>query len=156
MDCSVTAITISVVLPEIFSNVALIIDEPIFMPFARPFVEIAATEVVSDDHITEIVMSCDVLSEYFPVAANCFVTPTGIDGLTGVTAMDLSFAAVTVMVVLPEMFPDVALMTDDPALMLVTSPFAETAATEVVSEVHVTEVVIFCDVPSEYVPVAVN
>ena len=46
------------------------------------------------------------------------------------------------------MLPEVAVMTDEPAPMLVARPLA-TVATEVVPEVQVTEEVMFCDVPSE-------
>ena len=51
--------------------------------------------------------------------------------------------------VLPETLPEVAVMTDEPAPMLVARPLATTVATEVVPEVQVTEEVMFCDVPSE-------
>lgn len=79
-----------------------------------------------------------------------------MDGLAGVTAMDCSVAPVTVSVVFPETLPKVALMTDDPAPTAVARPLAATMASEVVPEVQVTEEVMSCDVPSEYVPVAVN
>ena len=44
----------------------------------------------------------------------------------------------TVSVVLPEMLPAVAVMTDEPTPMLVARPVAATMATEVVPEVQVT------------------
>lgn len=70
--------------------------------------------------------------------------------------MDCSVADVTVSVVLPDMLPEVAVMTDEPTPMLVARPLAATVATEVVPEDQVTDEVMFCDVPSEYIPVAVN
>jgi hypothetical protein len=72
-----------------------------------------------------------------------------MDGLRGVTAIDCRVAAVTVSVVLPEMPLEVALMTDDPALMQVARPVAATVAIDVVPEDQVAEDVIFCEVPSE-------
>jgi hypothetical protein len=79
-----------------------------------------------------------------------------MDGFRGVTVIDCSVAAVTVSVVLPEMPSEVALMTDDPTLTLEARPVAETVATEVVPDDQVAEDVIFREVPSEYVPIAVN
>ena len=76
--------------------------------------------------------------------------------MAGVTAIDTNVAAVTVNVVLPETLPRVAVMTDEPIPTPVARPLATTVATEVVPEVQVTVVVMFSEVPSEYVPVAVN
>jgi hypothetical protein len=70
-------------------------------------------------------------------------------GFAGVTAMDCSVAVVTVNVVVPEMLPDVALMTDVPAATLLATPAAEIVATEVVAEAQVTVDVMLCEVPSE-------
>jgi hypothetical protein len=79
-----------------------------------------------------------------------------MDGLTGVTAMDSSVTAVTVSVVLPDALPEVALMTDEPVPTPVAIPPSATVATEVVPDDHVTDAVISREVPSEYLPVAVN
>ena len=70
-------------------------------------------------------------------------------GFAGVTSMDCSVAVVTVNVVVPEMLPDVALMTDVPAATLLVTPAAEIVATEVVAEAQVTVDVMLCEVPSE-------
>ncbi len=70
-------------------------------------------------------------------------------GLAGVTAIDCSTAAVTVKVVLPEIVLIVAAMVEVPAATLVARPDAVTVAADVLPEVHVTLVVISCDVPSE-------
>ena len=63
---------------------------------------------------------------------------------------------VTVSVVFPEIDPEVAVITEEPATTPVARPFATIVAADVVPDVQVTEVVMFRDVPSEYVPVAVN
>lgn len=65
-------------------------------------------------------------------------------------------ADVTVSVVLPEILPEVALMSVEPIPVLTARPPAETEATEVVPEDQATEDVISHDVPSEYVPAAMN
>jgi hypothetical protein len=155
-DCSVAAVTVSVALPETLPEVAEMADEPAFMPIARPPAETVATEVVAEDHVTENVMSFDVPSEYEPIAVNWLVWSTGIDRSADVTAIDCRVAAVTVSLVLPEMLPEVAKIMDEPAPMLVASPFTSTVAVEVVSDDQITEDVMFVDVPSEYEPIAVN
>jgi hypothetical protein len=77
-------------------------------------------------------------------------------GFAGVTTIELSVAAVTVRVVLPDFEPKVAAIADVPAVIAVARPLALTVATVVVPEDHVTDAEIFCDVLSENVPVAVN
>ncbi len=80
--------------------------------------------------------------------------------LVGVTAREMSVAAVTVKGVEPEIEPDVAEMVADPADTAVTEPVEPavllTVATAVLDELHVTEAVRFCVVLSEKVPVATN
>jgi hypothetical protein len=63
---------------------------------------------------------------------------------------------VTVSVVLAEMAPKVAVMVVVPAVRAVTRPLPLIAATAVLLEVQVTELVTSCVVPSEKVPMAVN
>ena len=65
---------------------------------------------------------------------SCCLVPLAMLGLVGVTAMDTSFAAVTVRVVEPDMLPLVAVMVALPVPTLVAKPSLpealETAATE--------------------------
>jgi hypothetical protein len=57
----------------------------------------------------------------------------------------------------PDMLPDVAVITDVPIATPVARPLAFIiVATPVVPDDQITEAVISCDVPSENVPVAVN
>ncbi len=70
-------------------------------------------------------------------------------GLAGVMAIDFNVAVETVRVAFPEMLPDVAVMTDEPAATLATRPLVETVATEGVPEVQVAEEVISFEEPSE-------
>src|SRR5947209_7279354 len=78
-----------------------------------------------------------------------------MDAGFGVTAMELSVAAVTVKVADPLIVPEVAVIVDDPAAIAVASP-ALTVATAVDEDVHVAVLVRFCLLPLLYVPVAVN
>ncbi len=94
------------------------------------------------------------------MAENCFVAPVAIDGLRGVSEIDVSVAAVTVSVVDPDMLPDPAVIVVEPAATGVATPLEPAAllivATPVLDELQVTDVVRFRVEPSEYVPVAVN
>ena len=79
---------------------------------------------------------------------NCLVRPLAILGFTGVTVIKLKVAAVTVSVVLPDLLPDVAVMTDVPAVTPVARPPGFIVATEMVTEDQVTDEVISRDMPS--------
>ena len=91
-----------------------------------------------------------------PVAASCRVVPLAMLGVNGVIAIEVSVAEFTVKVVLPEIAPDVAVMVDVPVVALVVMPAAFTVAIDVVPEVQVTDALMSCVDPSEYVPVAVS
>jgi hypothetical protein len=84
---------------------------------------------------------------------NCNIVPFAIEGLTGVTAIDVKVAAVTVRVVDRDIPLNVALIVVEPVAMAVTSPFESDAllivATLVLDELQVTAVVRFCVVLSE-------
>jgi hypothetical protein len=154
MDWSTAVVTVSVVLPDFTPEVAVTVAEPAATPVARPAAFTVATDVVLDDQITDPVMSCELPLLRLPVAVNCWVNPATIDGFAGVTAIDWSAAAVTV--VLPETVPDVAVIVEMPAETPVAIPLASTVTIAVADEVHCADAVISCVVPSENVPVAVN
>ena len=63
MDCSVAAVTVSVVFPEMLPEVAVMTDVPTATPEARPLATTVATEVVPEVQVTEVVMPCEVPSE---------------------------------------------------------------------------------------------
>jgi hypothetical protein len=156
IDCSVAAVTVSKVEPEIDDDVAVIVELPTPAPLARPAALIVATVVVPEVQVTVDVKFCVVPSLNVPVAVNCWVAPLAIDGFTGVTAIDCRVAAVTVRVVEPLIAPDVALIVEVPTPAPVARPVALIVAVAVVPELHVTVLVRFCVVPSLKVPVAVN
>ena len=97
-----------------------------------------------------------VLSENVPVAVNCSVAPTGRLVLTGVTAIDLSAAAVTVRPVEPEIEPSVAEIVTGPGETAVANPVLLIVAHVTSEEAQVTPLVKTSVEPSENVPVAVN
>ena len=95
-----------------------------------------------------------------PVAWNCWVVPSAIEGVAGVTAMDTSAAAVTVRVVLLVMALEAAMIFVDPVPIVVASPCDPVAllmvATVAVAELQCTVLVMSCVLPSVNVPVAWN
>ena len=115
---------------------------------------------VSDVHVAMLVRFCVVPSVYVPVAVNCCVVPNAIDGLCGLIAIDTSAAAVTVTVVDPVTEPDVAVIVAVPSPSLLANPALAGSllivAVPGVSDDHVTVPVMFCTLPSVYVPVAVK
>ena len=90
-----------------------------------------------------------------PVAANCLVVPTAMLELAGVTAIDTSVAAVTVSEAVPLTDPDVAVIVVVPPVTPAASPLELMLATELVVELHVTEVN-NCVLPSSKLPTALN
>jgi hypothetical protein len=157
-------VTVSVAVPTTLPNVALIDVDPMATDVARPLeppaLLMVATPAVNEFQFTDVVRFCVVPSEYVPVAVNCWAVPRAMLGLAGVIAMDTSVAAVTVSVVDPDMLPSVAVIVVEPGVSDVARPLEPPAllmvATPAVNEFQVTDVVRFCVVPSEYVPVAVN
>ena len=90
------------------------------------------------------------------MAVNCWLSPTGIPGLTGATAMEDKVAGVTVKVVLPMILPEVAAMVTVPAATPAIRPGLFSLATNIFDVCQITCEVISWLVPSEYIPVAIN
>ena len=164
MDTSVADVTVSAAVPDTLPDVAVIVVEPVATEVALPLepaaLLIAATVALDELQDTAVVRFCVELLEYVPVAVNCWVVPLTMLEFAGVTAMDTSVAEVTVSVAVPTTLPDVAVIVDDPAATDVANPLEPaallTAAIVVADDFQVTDVVRFCVVLSEYVPVAVN
>jgi len=160
----VAGVTVSVVDPETLPIVAWIVVDPVAPDAARPsdpaVLLMRATSVLVEFHLTEAVRFCVEPSEKMPVAVNCSVVPSAMLGLVGVTSRVLSVAAVTAKVVDPDIAPDAAAMVVEPVSTAMTEPADSavllTVATLVLDELHVTEAVRFCVVPSENVPVATS
>lgn len=163
IDTSVAEVTVSVVEPVIPLNAAVMVvvpgDTDAAFPLEPAALLIVATDV-AEDHVTDAVRSCVVLSEKVPVAVNCWVVPTAILGFVGVTAMDTSVEEVTDRVVEPDIVPEAAVIVAAPTANAVTFPAEPdallTEATVAADELHVTDAVISCVLLSEKVPVAVN
>jgi hypothetical protein len=146
MEAKVAEVTVRIALAGNPPAVAVMVAVPGAMAVARPWLSTVATDVFAEAQVTCAVISLLVPSEYAPEAANCWVTPTGMLELTGVTETKNRVAEVTVTAVAPEIgpeiFPEVAVMTTTPGEMAVPRPLLLTVANAVLEEVQVTRVVI--------------
>jgi hypothetical protein len=160
IDTSAAAVTVSTVDPLTVPDVALTVAVPVPTLCPSPALLIVAVVGVSEDHVAVLVRSCVLPSVNVPVAVNCCVVPNAIDGVAGVTANDISVAAVTVSVVDPLTPPTLAVMFALPTPAPLATPGAGPPVlivlTPGVSELHSTVLVMFCVLPSVYVPVAVK
>ena len=102
MNIRGTGVAVRVVLPEMLPWVAVMVVVPAEAAVARPVLLTVATDVSDELQVTCVVISKRVVSEYMPVALNCWVVPTRIVGSTGLTTMTDSVAEFTIRVVLPE------------------------------------------------------
>ena len=121
---------------------------PVPAPVASPAALIVATFVSDDDQVAVEVTLPVVPSLYVAVAVNCWVAPSAMLGLAGVTAMDDNVAEVveTVSVAVPLTPVTVAVMVVDPAATPVARPAALIVATFVFALTHVAvEVTFFVD-----------
>jgi hypothetical protein len=76
------------------------------------------------------------------------LVPAAINGLAGLTVIDVKEAAVTLMVVDPVMDPDLAEIVADPVAIAVTNPAAEMVANAGAEEAQVAELVRSLVLPS--------
>ena len=142
MDVSTAGVMVSVVLPPIKPDVAVITDVPCVNALAMPVTLTDATLGVADAQVNPVSV-CVVPSEYVPVAVNCCVSPLATFGKLGVIAIDCKTAEVIVMVVLPTTVPDVAAILDVPSDIPSARPVELTVATVGVADDQVTVLVIF-------------
>ena len=105
MEDRVAEVTVRVVFPETLPEVAVMVAVPAATGMARPLLLTVATDVLEEAQVTWLVISWLVPSEYVPEAANCFVTPTGMLGLAGVTDMVTTDTETTAVAVSPEFVP---------------------------------------------------
>jgi hypothetical protein len=153
MEMRVAAVTVRVVFPEIVPRVAVILGIPAAAAVAKPMLSTVATDVRDELQMVCVVISKLVPSEYMPEAVNCWVAPTRMLGLAGVTDIEARVAEVTVRGVLPEIVPEivaeVAVMVAVPGAMAVARPLLSTVVAAVLDELQITCLVISKLVPSE-------
>jgi len=97
MAAAVPPTTVSVVDPDTFPDLAVIVVVPVETkvdsPLKPAILLIVATDVDVELHVTAPVKFCVVLLEKVPVAINFCVVPRAILSLAGVTEMDTSIGA---------------------------------------------------------------
>lgn len=159
-ETRVAAVTVRVVDPLTPLEAAVIVVVPIALLVASPVVLMVATVVCEELQVTEVVRSCVLPSVKVPVAVNCCLVPSAMEGLAGVTVSDTRAADVTLSDVDRLTEPEVAVIVVVPTLALVARPWLPAVllmtATAVFAELQVTVVVRSCVLPSVKVPVAVN
>jgi hypothetical protein len=149
MELRLAEVTVKVVLPMIEPKVAVIVVVPAETQVATPLALMVANAVLDEFHVTDAVMSCEVPSEYVPVAVKRLVNPAATEEFGGVIAMEPSVAEVTVNDALPAMEPEVAVIVAVPAAPPVARPLMLTVATVVFDDFHNTKEVMSSEVPSE-------
>jgi hypothetical protein len=140
--------TVRTVWPATDPREPRIVVVPGVRALASPAALTVATPGPEEVQTTDVVMSCVLPSLEVPVAMNCCVVPLAMEGLAGVTAMEVSTAGPTVRVVEPVTEPEVAEMVEVPTPAPEATPVAEIVATEVLEETQVTAEVRSVVVPS--------
>ncbi len=82
-------VTVSVVPPETSPKVAVMIVVPAVKPLDKPLLLTVATAVLDELQVTSVVISSLGATGNSPVAVNCWVVPTSMMGLSGVTVMEV-------------------------------------------------------------------
>jgi formylmethanofuran dehydrogenase subunit D len=106
---------------------------------------------VEDDHVTELVRFAVEPSEYTPIAASCWVSPTGTLAAAGVIVTATNTFGSTVITAVPERAAaeSVAVIVAAPVATAVTRPVEDTVAVPVLDDDHVTTSVKLAVEPSE-------
>ena len=116
MEDRAAEVTVRVVVPEIVPKLVVMVAVMVaglvlaVRAVARPLLSMIATDVGSELQVTSVVISEVVPSEYAPEALNCWVIPTGMLRLAGVTDMEDRVADGTVMIVVPKVGPEEKLL----------------------------------------------
>jgi hypothetical protein len=116
------------------------VEVPAATDVAKPLLFNVATDVLDELQMTWVLISKLVPSENVPAAVNCWVIPAGVLGMLGLAGlrdMEVRVAEVTIMIVVPEMFPERAVMVAVPRPIPMTKPVLLTVATEALDELHV-------------------
>lgn len=158
-EARLAALTVAMALPLTELEAAVIVEVPRLRAVASPLTVMEAMLVFEELQVAVPVMSCVEPSENVPVAVNCCNVPSGIDGVAGATAMEVTLAPVTMRLAVEKTLPELAMIVALPAAIPTASPgapFTLMLATAGFPEVHCTEPLMFCVLPSVNVPAAVN
>jgi len=110
-------------------------------PWLPPAMLIVATAGLLLFHVAVVVKSCLLPSVKLPLAVNCSVSATVIEGCRGVRAIETNVGAVTVNVIDPLTEPELAVIVVIPCSAVLASPWPLIVATLVLEEFQLTDVV---------------
>jgi hypothetical protein len=130
-------VTVIVDVPLFPSLVAVIVADPSATPVTRPVAFTVATVGSLEPHVTTRPVNTPP-AESFVTAVNCVVPVMRMTALGGATATVLTGTSDTVMVLVPLFVSLVAVIVAVPGATAVTTPAADTVATAVLLEPHVT------------------
>jgi len=145
IDSSTAGVTVTVLVPTWPARLALTREDPRFNAVTRPLPLIGATTGSAEAQFTCAEISRTLASENVPVAAICKSKPLAMPGSTGVTAIDCSVTALTVIRVLAESAPVEAVIVEVPAASALARPPESMLATAGVFEFQVTDVRVCVD-----------
>lgn len=122
IEIKVAGVTAKMVEPPMLAAVAVIVVWPVAKPAASPFALTFATDANVEVHVADAVRSSVLPSAYVPVAANCWLVPSAMEGVTGVTATETSKVELTLTVAEALMAPRLAEIVVEPPLNPVANP----------------------------------
>jgi len=88
IETRVAAVTVRDAVPLTDPEVALMVAVPVPVLLANPVESMLATDVEDEDQVREV-NNCVLPSSKLPTAVNCRVVPRAMDGVAGVTAMEI-------------------------------------------------------------------
>ena len=130
-------VMVSDAVPLTEPELAVIVVKPVPTLVARPVVSTVATDEDDEDQVTDW-SHCVLPSSKFPTAVNSCVVPSAMDGIAGVTEIEIRCAATTVNVEVSVKEPTVAVIVVEPAATVVANPALLMVATVVEEDVQVT------------------
>jgi len=131
-DTRDAGVTVRIVLPATAPRAAPMDVVPVARLCARPagaVVWMLAIDVFEDVQLTCKEISCVPPSLYVPVAVNCCLAPSGMDGFAGVTRIDWSAAGRAVRLAFAEIAPELAVIVALPVPIDCAIPLVLTVAT---------------------------
>ena len=135
-EMTVALVTVRVALPDTAPTAAEMAVCPGSTEVASPVPSTVAVAGVPDIQLAVAVTSRMLASLKVAIAVNCWVVPSAMAGVPGVTAMDTIVAAPTVRSVLPLCPSKVAVMVVVPGATALASPPGAMVAKPVWEEVH--------------------
>jgi len=137
IETRLAPVIVSDAVPVTEPELAVIVATPVPTLVARPVESAVAMDEDDEDQVTDW-SHCVLPSSKFPTAVNCCVVPSAMDGVAGLTEMEMRCAGTTVKVIASVNEPTVAVIVVEPAAMVVAKPELLMVATVVEDEFQVT------------------